>query len=70
MLLFCKGFEVDATVVYRCPTPAELARWLDDKLRGGSSALTAVDAPLSLAAATEPVAIVGMACRLPGRSVK
>ncbi|WP_373465062.1 SDR family NAD(P)-dependent oxidoreductase [Streptomyces sp. V2I9] len=57
------GFSLPATVVFDHPTPAALADHLDDLVLdvdgdGGAVATTA--------AADEPIAIVGMACRYPG----
>ncbi|MFJ9847183.1 SDR family NAD(P)-dependent oxidoreductase [Kitasatospora sp. NPDC101155] len=53
------GRRLPATIVFDYPTPAALARFLD------SGALA--EAPVVIPAALdEPIAIVGMACRLPG----
>jgi pimaricinolide synthase PimS2 len=53
------GQRLPATVVYDYPTPLALAGFL-----GGASERT--DRPATAAAADEPIAIIGMACRLPG----
>ncbi|WP_418080537.1 SDR family NAD(P)-dependent oxidoreductase [Streptomyces ambofaciens] len=56
------GFTLPATVVFDHPTPAALAEHLDDLIQhlDGDGGVTAS------AAADEPVAIIGMACRYPG----
>ncbi|MER7670074.1 type I polyketide synthase, partial [Kitasatospora sp. NPDC096128] len=59
------GVRLPATLVFDYPTPLLLARFLRGELTGeaaGSGAAVAVNA----AAADEPLAIVGMACRFPG----
>ncbi|WP_258958173.1 type I polyketide synthase, partial [Streptomyces leeuwenhoekii] len=61
------GLKLAATLVFDYPTPAALARHLRDQLGD-----TVVEAPLrepapaAAADPDEPIAIVGMACRLPG----
>ncbi|MFE3560271.1 type I polyketide synthase, partial [Streptomyces sp. NPDC059193] len=59
------GLKLPATLVFDYPTPLALARYLRDELGD-----TVADAPAPTAAAVadpdEPIAIVGMACRLPG----
>ncbi|MFE0023215.1 SDR family NAD(P)-dependent oxidoreductase [Amycolatopsis sp. NPDC059021] len=58
------GLKLPATLVFDYPTPIALARHLRDEL-GDTVAGTAT--PVAAAAAPgEPIAIVGMACRLPG----
>ncbi|WP_103350656.1 type I polyketide synthase [Amycolatopsis sp. CA-128772] len=61
------GLKLPATLVFDYPTPLALARHLRDEL-GDTLAGTEVNraAPVVAAAANEPIAIVGMACRLPG----
>ncbi|MFD8726299.1 type I polyketide synthase, partial [Streptomyces sp. NPDC059629] len=64
------GLSLPATVVFDYPTPLALARFLHGELDGTGAALTAAG-PVTPASAVahdpdDPVAIVGMACRLPG----
>ncbi|MEV5714345.1 type I polyketide synthase [Amycolatopsis mediterranei] len=58
------GLKLPATLVFDYPTPVALARYLRDEL-GDTVAGTPV-ATAAAADAGEPIAIVGMACRLPG----
>ncbi|WP_410639671.1 SDR family NAD(P)-dependent oxidoreductase [Amycolatopsis sp. lyj-346] len=58
------GLKLPATLVFDYPTPVALARYLRDEL-GDTVASGTVVAPAA-ADAGEPIAIVGMACRLPG----
>ncbi len=58
------GFAMPATLVFDYPTPVELARFLRERL-------TDEDAPAAAAAGTgastaDPIAVVGLGCRLPG----
>ncbi|SCL21765.1 rifamycin polyketide synthase modules 4, 5 and 6 [Micromonospora nigra] len=57
------GLKLPATLVFDHPSPQALARHLRDEL--GDVAPTTVT-PTVLADPEEPIAIVGMACRLPG----
>ena len=59
------GLRLPAALVFNHPTPRALARHLRTRLTGGSTA-AAVGAPAARIADDEPLAIVGMACRLPG----
>ncbi|MFH8371878.1 SDR family NAD(P)-dependent oxidoreductase, partial [Streptomyces sp. NPDC018031] len=59
------GLRLPATLVFDHPTPLGLARQLREHLLGDVSA--AGSRPAVRAAATdEPIAIIGMACRMPG----
>nr|WP_208928722.1 type I polyketide synthase [Streptomyces rapamycinicus] len=60
------GLELPPTLAFDHPTPHALARQLRAELLGGAD--DAVDDALTVTGARseEPVAIVGMACRLPG----
>ncbi|MFF1285814.1 type I polyketide synthase [Streptomyces sp. NPDC058299] len=59
------GLKLAATVVFDHPTPLSLARHLHGEL--GETAVVPPSATLSAPAdPDEPIAIVGMACRLPG----
>jgi acyl transferase domain-containing protein/acyl carrier protein len=58
------GLELPLTMLFDQPTPSAVARYLLDRL-GLASGSVPVDAPAS-AAADEPIAVVGMACRYPG----
>ncbi|NEY32557.1 SDR family NAD(P)-dependent oxidoreductase [Streptomyces sp. PRKS01-65] len=56
------GLTLPAGVLFGHPTPAELSDHLRELASGGEEPA----APQAAAASDEPVAIVGMACRLPG----
>nr|AXL06511.1 polyketide synthase [uncultured bacterium] len=58
------GLKLPATLVFDYPTPLALARYLREEC--GAVAPAPVEAAVVTADADEPIAIVGMACRLPG----
>ncbi|SPF04006.1 Erythronolide synthase, modules 3 and 4 [Streptomyces sp. MA5143a] len=62
------GIRLPATLVFDHPNPTALARQLKDELTGGGATAAARtgDGRIATTAADEPIAIVGMACRLPG----
>ncbi|QDY80409.1 tacrolimus type I polyketide synthase FkbC [Streptomyces qinzhouensis] len=57
------GVRLPATLAFDHPTPRAVASRLDDMLVGAAAPSVA---PRAVAADDEPLAIVGMACRLPG----
>ncbi|MGW5394666.1 type I polyketide synthase, partial [Streptomyces koyangensis] len=59
------GLALPATVVFDHPSPDALAGHLDDLVRGTDDDQE-LAAPRAAFSSTEPVAIVGMACRYPG----
>ncbi|HEY4017248.1 MAG TPA: type I polyketide synthase, partial [Pseudonocardiaceae bacterium] len=59
------GLKLPATLVFDHPTPQVLARHLRDEL-GDAAPAAVVAQTVAVAAPDEPIAIVGMACRLPG----
>ncbi|NJP44344.1 type I polyketide synthase [Actinacidiphila epipremni] len=64
------GLSLPATLVFDYPTPTALARHLTTELLGGEAAAADSATPATRTGsgtdADEPLAIVGMACRLPG----
>ncbi len=58
------GLKLPATLVFDYPTPVALARYLRAEL--GDTVATTPSVTTTAADAGEPIAIVGMACRLPG----
>ncbi|MFD9427030.1 MULTISPECIES: type I polyketide synthase [unclassified Streptomyces] len=58
------GLQLPAGVAFSHPTPAELAEYLHTRLSPAEEAPEAV--PGTAAPTAEPVAVIGMACRLPG----
>ncbi|MFE6407031.1 type I polyketide synthase [Streptomyces sp. NPDC057837] len=58
------GLRLSPTVVFDHPTPAAIARHLRGQLLGEAAA---TPAPVAVSAASdEPIAVVGIGCRLPG----
>ncbi|WP_344599051.1 SDR family NAD(P)-dependent oxidoreductase, partial [Streptomyces violaceusniger] len=60
------GRRLQATLIFDHPTPAALARHLDAELFGATDMAAPVPVPAVAHPADEPIAIVGMSCRLPG----
>ncbi|MEC3917834.1 SDR family NAD(P)-dependent oxidoreductase [Nocardia sp. CDC160] len=58
------GLRLPVTLVFDFPTPAALAAHLGSELSGGTGEVAVPAA--TAAAADEPIAIIGMACRYPG----
>ncbi|MER5475134.1 type I polyketide synthase, partial [Streptomyces sp. NPDC002685] len=66
-LVTATGLRLPATLVFDHPTPAALAQHIGTELLGDAPAVTARAAARRTATASdEPIAIVGMSCRLPG----
>ncbi|MER5642624.1 type I polyketide synthase [Kitasatospora sp. NPDC002227] len=59
------GLRLPTTLVYDYPTAAVLAEFLAEELLGARTE-GAVEASVTVAAADDAIAIVGMACRFPG----
>nr|WP_199808477.1 type I polyketide synthase [Streptomyces sp. NRRL S-1022] len=60
------GLSLPTTVVFDYPTPLALARHLHSHFGHVTAAPTAPEPAVAAADPGEPIAIVGMACRLPG----
>ncbi|BBJ46211.1 hypothetical protein SSPO_089290 [Streptomyces antimycoticus] len=60
------GRRLQATLIFDHPTPAALARHLDAELFGSTDGVASAPAPTVAHPADEPIAIIGMSCRLPG----
>ncbi|QIY60299.1 SDR family NAD(P)-dependent oxidoreductase [Streptomyces sp. RPA4-5] len=60
------GLRLPATTVFDYPNPTVLAEHLATRLLGESAPAALVEPASNGAALGEPIAIVGMACRLPG----
>ncbi|WP_420115778.1 SDR family NAD(P)-dependent oxidoreductase, partial [Micromonospora sp.] len=60
------GVRLSATMVFEHPTPTAVAAYLRDELLGARPAVTDAPPPTRTATDDDHIAIVGMACRLPG----
>ncbi|MCF2527158.1 type I polyketide synthase [Yinghuangia soli] len=60
------GLRLPATLVFDQPNPAALAEFLRGELLGDAAADTAAPSAGRVDSTDDPIAIVGMACRLPG----
>jgi rifamycin polyketide synthase modules 4, 5 and 6 len=58
------GFAMPATLVFDYPTPVDLARFLRERLTGQDAPAEAAAGPV--ASPGDPIAVVGVGCRLPG----
>ncbi|MFG2395102.1 SDR family NAD(P)-dependent oxidoreductase [Streptomyces lavendulae] len=61
------GVRLPATLVFDYPTPTVLAGYLKDELLGSAAAAAILPAHTAAAEADDPIAIVAMSCRFPGR---
>ncbi|MEU5959549.1 SDR family NAD(P)-dependent oxidoreductase, partial [Streptomyces sp. NPDC047525] len=59
------GLQLPATLVFDHPTPAALAHHVVEEVLGTSAALQPAE-PVTAVDTTEPIAVVGIACRFPG----
>ncbi|MER6615929.1 type I polyketide synthase [Streptomyces xantholiticus] len=59
------GLQMPASLAYDHPTPAAVVRHIREQFSGRGEDRAAAEA-VPVAAADEPIAIVGMSCRLPG----
>ncbi|TKA02938.1 type I polyketide synthase [Actinacidiphila oryziradicis] len=60
------GLKLPSAIVFTHPTPRALAAYLHAELTGRAAELTETVEPADGADPADPIAIVGMACRLPG----
>ncbi|MFE7563961.1 type I polyketide synthase, partial [Kitasatospora sp. NPDC057500] len=59
------GLQLPTTLIFDYPTPADLARFVEEQVLG-SDRDPAPQTPSSTVLANDPIAVVGMACRYPG----
>ncbi len=65
-LATASGVDLPTTVVFDHPTPGALARFLRERVLGATAPQAAPAPARAAAAADEPIAVIGMACRFPG----
>ncbi|WP_282704264.1 type I polyketide synthase, partial [Streptomyces sp. CC219B] len=60
------GLQLPATLVFDHPTPVALAQYVLEEVLGGAAGALQQTGPTTAVDVTEPIAVVGIACRFPG----